>query len=156
MKNVLKTVGIVSLSGIGIFAASAAAQAKNKKIGKLKIGFNEFTDSLGTHSGFILFADGVDLSKDIPVVVYLHKNGSFYDSIERHEMHKLALKSVHQKNAVVVAPLVPAGDWRSEKRENDLWLNELINVHIAKIHKNVNIADVSFAGVSRKESVEVA
>ena len=156
MKNVLKTVSIVSISGIGIFAASAAAKVKNKKIGKLKHGFNDFTDSRGTNSGFILFADGVDLSKDIPVVVYLHKNGSFYDSIERHEMHKLALKSVHKKNAVVVAPLVPAGDWRSESRENDLWLNELINVQIAKIHKNVDIADVSFAGVPRKESVKVA
>ena len=103
-----------------------------------------------------LFADGVDLFKDIPVVVYFHKNGSFYDSMERHEMHRLALKSVHQKNAVVVAPLVPAGGWRSENRENELWLNELINVHIAKIHRNINIADVSFAGVSRKESVKLA
>lgn len=155
MKNVLKTVSIVSISGIGIFAASAAVQAKNKKIGKLKRGFNDFTDSLGTNSGFVLFADGVDLSKDIPVVVYFHKNGSFYDSMELHEMHRLALKSVHQKNAVVVAPLVPAGGWRSENRENELWLNELINVHIAKIHRNINIADVSFAGVPRKESVNV-
>lgn len=96
------------------------------------------------------------LSKNIPVVVYFHKNGSFYNSMKHHKMHRLALKSVHQKNAVVVAPLVPAGGWRSENRENELWLNELINVHIAKIHRNINIADVSFAGVSRKESVKLA
>lgn len=93
-----------------------------------------FTSPAGTTSQYHLFANNIDWSKPVNVIVRLHGDGGTNSVKEFDDYHNGLLSAVapdaSQKNAIVLAPKSPdrtgAITWWEESKRNDEWLTSLI------------------------------
>ena len=93
-----------------------------------------FTSPAGTVSQYHLFADNIDWSKPVNVIVRLHGDGGT-NSVQEFDDYQNGLLSAvapdaAQKNSIILAPKSPdrtgAITWWEESQRNDEWLTALI------------------------------
>lgn len=97
--------------------------------------FATHTSPKGTTSQYHIFADGIDWSKNVNVIVRLHGDGDGtyvheFDGYKRSGMLNDFAREARTKNAIVIAPKSPDRightTWWENMEKNDEWLNSLI------------------------------
>ena len=117
--------------------------------------FATFTASNGKTSKYHIYADNIDPTKPISVIIRLHGDGGT-NSVKEFDNPENLLDLVADDaselaNTVVLAPLAPdtegAITWWEERTTNAVWLTELIKEKLL-VHPGISQNDLYYTGYS--------